>query len=75
MNMKLTKREIEIIHKISEGYCTKEIAINLFISSRTVETHRKNIKFKLGLQNFYAVISYAFRNEILKIEQEVEIAA
>lgn len=64
--MELTKREIEIIEKISEGYCSKEIAHILFISVRTVETHRKNIKLKLGYNNFYSVLTYAFNNEILK---------
>lgn len=64
--MKLTKREIEIIEKISEGHCSKEIASILFISVRTVETHRKNIKLKLGYNNFYSVLTYAFTNDILK---------
>ncbi|MGB0885115.1 MAG: response regulator transcription factor [Chitinophagales bacterium] len=65
--MKLTKREIEIIEKISEGLCSKEIANVLYISVRTVETHRKNIKLKLGYNNFYSVLSYAFQNNILQI--------
>lgn len=65
--MELTKREIEIIEKISEGYCSKEIAGLLFISIRTVETHRKNIKLKLGYNNFYSVLTYAFNNAILKV--------
>lgn len=65
MNDKLTKREIEIIKEVSEGYGTKDIASKLFISKRTVESHRKNIKFKLGLKNFYSVITYAYRNEII----------
>ena len=64
--MVLTKREIEIIRKISEGYCSKEIADILSISIRTVETHRKNIKLKLGYNNFYSVLTYAFANDLLK---------
>ena len=58
--MEFTKREIEIIENVAEGYCSKEIAEYLFISVRTVETHRKNIIQKLGFNNFYSVLSYAF---------------
>lgn len=65
--MKLTNREIEIIEQISNGHCSKAIASMLYISVRTVETHRKNIKLKLGMNNFYSVLTYAFRNEILSI--------
>lgn len=61
----ITKREKEIIKEVAEGLSTKEIAQKLFISQRTVETHRKNIVDKLGLSNFYSVITYSFRNELL----------
>jgi len=65
--MELTKREVEIIEKISEGHCSKEIANMFFISVRTVETHRKNIKLKLGFNNFYSVLTYAFSKNIIEI--------
>lgn len=65
MENKLTKREIEIIDQIANGFPSKEIADNLFISIRTVETHRKNIKQKLGFNNFYSVLTFAFRNHLL----------
>jgi DNA-binding CsgD family transcriptional regulator len=46
-----SKREIEIIRLISEGYETKEIMEQLFISEDTVKTHRKNILRKSGCKN------------------------
>lgn len=67
MSKVLTDREIEIIEFIADGLCSKKIAKELYISVRTVETHRKNIKQKLGYNNFYSVLSYAFRNDILAL--------
>lgn len=63
-----TKRESEIILLISKGIETIEIANNLSISIRTVESHRKNILLKLKAKNFYKVISYCYENEILNIK-------
>ncbi|MGB1248379.1 MAG: response regulator transcription factor, partial [Chitinophagales bacterium] len=62
-----TNREIQIIENVAEGRNSQEIAQTLYISVRTVETHRKNIKSKLGFKNFYSVLSYAFRNHILQL--------
>jgi DNA-binding NarL/FixJ family response regulator len=47
----LTNKEIEIVTLITRGLTSKEIAEKLFISVRTVETHRHNILKKLGLPN------------------------
>jgi len=46
-----SKREIEIIKLISEGYTNKKIADFLVISEYTVKTHRKNINYKSGSKN------------------------
>jgi len=46
--VELTAREIEILMLVCEGLLTKEIAIRLNISARTIEVHRKNIHFKLN---------------------------
>ena len=48
--LKLSPREIEVIKEIRGGLLTKEIAEKLNLSFYTVETHRKNIKLKLGLK-------------------------
>jgi DNA-binding NarL/FixJ family response regulator len=55
----LTAKEIEIIKLIAEGLTSKEIAEQLFISHRTVETHRHNILKKLGLPNAALLSSWA----------------
>lgn len=49
--MKLSKRELEILELISWGYSDKEIAGNLSISARTVQTHVTRIVIKLGARN------------------------
>ena len=48
---KLSEREMEVLHLVSEGKTTKEIADQLFVSTRTVETHRVNMMKKLRVQN------------------------
>lgn len=49
--MKLSKRELEILELISWGNSDKEIACNLHISARTVQTHVKRIIIKLEARN------------------------
>lgn len=63
----LTKRELEILAHIAEGYMYKEIAEKLFISSRTVETHKTNIMNKLELNNIAELIKFAIKNRIIEI--------
>ena len=48
---RLTTRELEVFRKIGEGMTSGMIAENLILSKHTVDTHRENIKRKLGLQN------------------------
>lgn len=55
---KLTEREIEIIKLIRDGYTNKEIAKTLFLSPRTVETHRARILKKLDIKNSLSLIKY-----------------
>jgi DNA-binding NarL/FixJ family response regulator len=49
--VKLTGREVEIVKLISEGLTSHEMAEKLFISPRTVETHRANLMKKAGVKN------------------------
>ncbi len=61
----LTLREIEIIRLMEKEYSNKEIAAALFISERTVETHRKNIFRKTGKNSVLGLIKYAYDHKIL----------
>jgi DNA-binding NarL/FixJ family response regulator len=55
----LTDRELHVLHLLGSGMSTREIATELNLSFKTVETHRENIKRKLGLQGAAALIHYA----------------
>lgn len=55
----LTKREIEIVSLLATGLDNSCIAESLFISRRTVEQHRKNIRRKLNVQSFVNLMEYA----------------
>lgn len=61
----ITAREIEIIRLIEKEYSTKQIADSLFISERTVETHRKNIMRKTKTNNVLGVIKYAYKQRLI----------
>jgi len=58
--LKLSCRELEVIALIKEGLTTKEIAGKLNISYYTAETHRKNIKLKVGLKGEADFIKFIF---------------
>lgn len=57
----ISGREMEIVQWLCNGLTTKEIGEKLFISSRTVESHKNNILQKLGLQNTIELVKYAIR--------------
>lgn len=61
----LTDREIEIIRMIEKEYSNKQIAAELFISERTIETHRKNIFRKTQTQSVVGLIKYAYDRKII----------
>lgn len=60
----LTSRQIEILQAITEGYSTKEIALRLSISVKTVETHRQQLMEKLNIHSIAELTKYAIREEI-----------
>ncbi len=61
----LTSRELEILKLVCEEFTTVGIAEKLFISPRTVDTHRKNILEKTQSKTIVGLIKYAFENNIL----------
>lgn len=62
---KLSGREIEVLNLVSQGKTTKEIADQLFVSARTVETHRVNMMKKLNVQNTAELIKKAAHLKII----------
>ncbi|WP_218080384.1 response regulator transcription factor [Anthocerotibacter panamensis] len=55
----LTNRELEILNLIAQGHTNPEIATKLFISPRTVDTHRTNLMQKLGIKNTAGLVRFA----------------
>lgn len=64
----LTDREREVLHMVSEGLTTPEIARRLSISPRTAELHRSRMMSKLGLRNQTELIRYALKRGILPMD-------
>ncbi|MCD6066556.1 MAG: two component transcriptional regulator, LuxR family [Bacteroidetes bacterium] len=62
----VTEREADVIRYISEGLSNKQIADKLFLSTHTVNTHRKNIMNKLGVNNTAGIVMYAVKNNLLE---------
>ena len=61
----LSQREIEVLTHISEGKTNVQIAEKLFLSSHTVNTHRKNIMQKLGVKNTASMVMYAVKSGLV----------
>ena len=64
----LTKREREVLQLLAESKTTKQVAIILHISPKTVETHRLKIMKKLDLDNVAALTKYAIREGLTSLE-------
>lgn len=62
---KLTSREKEILNLISKEYTTDEMAEKLFVSIKTVESHRSNLMQKLGVKNSAGLVRVAFEKGLL----------
>lgn len=62
----LTNREQTILLQLAQGKSNKDVALTLEISVRTVETHRKNIKRKLGISSTAGLTRYALEHGVLQ---------
>lgn len=62
----LTKRELEVLKFIAAEYSNQEIAGKLFISVRTVDTHRRNLLEKLKLKNTASLVRYAIKSGLVE---------
>lgn len=61
----LSKREVEVLKLVCKEFSNAEIAQKLFLSISTVETHRKNLIAKLGVQNTVGLVKFAIRNNLI----------
>lgn len=66
---RLTSRERQVLQLVAEGLTAGEIASRLFISPRTVETHRANLMKKLGLRSRAEVIRYAIGRGLVPTDE------
>ena len=64
-DLKLTEREIEIIKLVAEEFSNQEISEKLFISPRTVESHKRNMISKLDVKNSIGLVRYAISNGLV----------
>ena len=67
-NSELTNRELEVLKLLASGLNSKEISEQLFISTNTVEYHRKQLLRKTESRNVAELIGNAFKRGILKID-------
>ena len=67
--IKLSERELQIIQFIAEGYTNSQIAAIIYLSNHTINTHRKNIMKKLGVNNTAGIVMYAVKTEMVRPNQ------
>jgi DNA-binding NarL/FixJ family response regulator len=63
----LTPREREVAQLLAEGRSTKEIAAQLFVSVKTIETHRQHIMEKLNINSIAELTKYAIREGLTEL--------
>jgi DNA-binding NarL/FixJ family response regulator len=64
----LTKREQEVLALVASGKSNQEVADELFISVKTVDTHKAHILDKLGLKNTAELVKYAIKNKLISLD-------
>jgi len=66
---KLTAREREVLQLVAEGHKVRDIAARLHVSVKTVETHRRQIMTKLGIESVAGLTKYAIREGLTSLEE------
>lgn len=64
----LTKREQEVLALVASGKSNQEVADDLFISIKTVDSHKNHILDKLGLKNTAELVKYAIKNKLISLD-------
>jgi DNA-binding NarL/FixJ family response regulator len=64
----LTPRQIEVLRMIAEGHSTKDIALSLNISAKTVESHRLQLMDRLGIHDVAGLVRYAIKTGVITID-------
>jgi len=63
---KISRREKDVLDLIVKEHTTQEIADTLFISLKTVESHRRSLLTKLGVRNTAGLVRVAIENQLIK---------
>ncbi len=64
-NELFTTRELEVLNLLCQGLTTREIAQEIYLSTHTIESHKKNMIQKLGCRNLVQLVVYAVKNELV----------
>jgi DNA-binding NarL/FixJ family response regulator len=64
----LTQRQREILQLIAEGKSTKEIAFDLGLSAKTIETHRERLMERLNIRDVAGLVRYAIRSGLISVQ-------
>lgn len=65
----LTPRQRQVLRMIAEGYSTKDIALSLNISAKTVESHRSQLMDRLNIHDVAGLVRYAIRTGVVSIDE------
>jgi len=64
----LSERELQVLRLVAEGFSSREIAAQIFVSTKTVETYRARISEKLGLKSRAELVQYALESQMLSTD-------
>lgn len=67
--IKLSKREVEVLKLICQELTNKEIADRLFLSPRTIESYRKTLQIKVGARNAVGLVIFAIKNQYFSLDE------